>query len=56
MYACLAGGLSFKLGGGNVVTLCPPLTIRTEELDQALGILEAGLLALGQCRPPLRGS
>jgi 4-aminobutyrate aminotransferase len=56
VYACLAGGLSLKLGRGNVVTLCPPLTIRTEELDQALGILEAGLLALGQCRPPLRGS
>ena len=25
-----AGGLSFKIGGGNVVTLCPPLTIPFE--------------------------
>ena len=27
MYRCLANGLSFKVGGGNVLTLCPPLTI-----------------------------
>ena len=27
LYRCLEAGLSFKLGGGNVVTLCPPLTI-----------------------------
>ncbi len=47
MYHCLARGLSFKLGGGNVVTLCPPLTISTDELDQALDILESGLVALG---------
>ncbi len=46
MYACLARGLSFKLGGGNVVTLCPPLTISTEELDQALDILESGLSSI----------
>ena len=46
MYHCLARGLSFKLGGGNVVTLCPPLTISDEELDQALDILGSGLATL----------
>ena len=38
LYACLERGLSFKLGGGNVVTLCPPLTIGEGELDQAFEI------------------
>jgi 4-aminobutyrate aminotransferase len=46
MYRCLARGLSFKLGGGNVVTLCPPLTIPLNEFDEALSILEA---ALAEC-------
>ena len=36
-------GLSFKVGGGNVLTLCPPLTISRAELDKALDILEAAL-------------
>jgi 4-aminobutyrate aminotransferase len=40
LYACLERGLSFKLGGGNVVTLCPPLTIAAEELDRAFAVLE----------------
>ena len=39
LYACLARGLSFKLGGGNVVTLCPPLNISAHDLDRALEIL-----------------
>jgi 4-aminobutyrate aminotransferase len=43
MYRCLTGGLSFKVGGGNVLTLCPPLTISRAELDAALDILEASL-------------
>ena len=30
MYRCLSAGLSFKVGGGNVLTLCPPLTITRE--------------------------
>ncbi len=41
MYRCLTDGLSFKVGGGNVLTLCPPLTISHAELDTALDILEA---------------
>jgi 4-aminobutyrate aminotransferase len=43
MYRCLTDGLSFKVGGGNVLTLCPPLTISRAELDTALDILEASL-------------
>ena len=43
MYRCLEAGLSFKLGGGNVVTLCPPLTISRAELDQALDILDGAM-------------
>ena len=40
MYRCLAIGLSFKVGGGNVLTLCPPLTITGAELDMALSIVD----------------
>ena len=43
MYRCLSGGLSFKVGGGNVLTLCPPLTITRTELDAAFDILAASL-------------
>ncbi len=43
MYRCLAKGLSFKLGGGVVVTLCPPLTIPLDEFDAALAILDEAL-------------
>lgn len=43
LYACLESGLSFKIGSGNVITLCPPLTIEEDELELAFGILEAAL-------------
>ena len=43
MYRCLTNGLSFKVGGGNVLTLCPPLTITRVELDAALDILDLSL-------------
>ena len=46
LYRCLEAGLSFKLGGGNVVTLCPPLTIGRPELDRALDILEGAVAGL----------
>jgi 4-aminobutyrate aminotransferase len=46
MYRCLAAGLSFKIGGGNIVTLCPPLTIPLNEFDEALSILDR---ALSEC-------
>lgn len=43
MYACLRRGLSFKVGGGNVVTLCPPLTIAEADLHDAFDILDEAL-------------
>lgn len=43
MYACLERGLSFKVGGGNVVTLCPPLTIAESDLNQAFTIFDAAV-------------
>jgi 4-aminobutyrate aminotransferase len=46
MYRCLAAGLSFKIGGGNIVTLCPPLTIPLNEFDAAFSILDR---ALSEC-------
>jgi 4-aminobutyrate aminotransferase len=46
MYICLERGLSFKLGGGNVVTLCPPLTIPHEDLERAFDILDEGLVTI----------
>ncbi len=41
MYAALERGLNFKLSMGNVLTLAPPLTIATAELDTAFDILES---------------
>ncbi|HME28014.1 MAG TPA: aspartate aminotransferase family protein [Acetobacteraceae bacterium] len=46
MYRCLTDGLSFKVGSGNVLTLCPPLTITHAELDGAFDILDRALLSL----------
>ncbi len=46
MYHCLANGLSFKIGQGNVLTLSPPLVITEGELDAAFGILGAALSAV----------
>jgi 4-aminobutyrate aminotransferase len=45
MYECLARGLSFKVGQGNVLTLGPPLVIRDEQLDESFAILDAALAA-----------
>ena len=47
MYEALSRGLSFKVSCGNVLTLTPPLTISDEEMDQALGILDESLGAIG---------
>jgi 4-aminobutyrate aminotransferase len=46
MYHSLSQGLSYKVGGGCVLTLCPPLTISREQLDAALDIVEAGIQSL----------
>lgn len=47
MYECLAHGLSFKVGQGNVLTLSPPLVIAPDDLDRALDIIDAALTAVG---------
>jgi 4-aminobutyrate aminotransferase len=46
MYECLARGLSFKVGQGNVLTLAPPLVIAPADLERALEILDAALTAV----------
>jgi 4-aminobutyrate aminotransferase len=46
MYACLERGLSFKIGGGDVLTLCPPLTIPEADFDRAFAILDEALGAI----------
>src|SRR5206468_1599261 len=46
MYRCLADGLSFKIGQGNVLTLSPPLIITEAELDQALQVIERAISAV----------
>jgi len=43
LYHSLTHGLSYKVGGGNVLTLCPPMSITHGELDRALDIIEAGI-------------
>lgn len=43
MYYCLENGLSFKVSQGNVINLCPPLTITVEDLNRALDILDEAL-------------
>jgi 4-aminobutyrate aminotransferase len=45
MYAALKGGLSFKVGGGDVLTLCPPLTISDADFELALRKLDQALEA-----------
>jgi hypothetical protein len=45
LYDCLARGLSFTLGGGNVITLCPPLTIAEDEFNRAFAVLDEALAA-----------
>jgi 4-aminobutyrate aminotransferase len=40
MYYCMHNGLSFKVSKGNVLQLSPALTIKHNELEDALSILE----------------
>lgn len=47
LYACLKRGLSFKVGGGTVATLCPPLTIADDLFARAFDILDAALGEIG---------
>jgi len=43
LYRCLARGLSFKVGQGNVIVLAPPLVIEEADLERALGIVEQSI-------------
>lgn len=43
LYAALSRGLSFKVTMGNILVLTPALTITREELEEAVGILDASL-------------
>jgi 4-aminobutyrate aminotransferase len=47
LYRCLAEGLSFKVGQGNVLVLSPPLVIGEQDLDRALDIVDAAIRAAG---------
>jgi 4-aminobutyrate aminotransferase len=47
LYECLSRGLSFKVSSGNVLTLMPPLTISPDQLDRAIGIIDASLSVVG---------
>ena len=47
LYYCLAEGLSFKVGQGNVLVLAPPLVIGEQDLDRALDIVETAIKAVG---------
>jgi 4-aminobutyrate aminotransferase len=40
LYKSLSKGLSFKISGGNVLTLMPPLTITQKEMQKAISIID----------------
>lgn len=46
MYEALSRGLSFKISGGTILTLTPPLTISDREMDEALDILDTSIRAV----------
>jgi 4-aminobutyrate aminotransferase len=45
LYGCLSRGLSFKVGAGRCLTLCPPLIIADPDFDAAFGILAEAVSA-----------
>ena len=47
LYAALERGLSFKVSMGNVLTLCPPLSVSQGELDRAFDILDEVIGEIG---------
>ncbi len=49
LYRCLAQGLSFKVGQGNVIVLAPPLVIDESDLDRALEILQRAISEAAAC-------
>jgi 4-aminobutyrate aminotransferase len=49
LYRCLARGLSFKDGQGNVIELAPPLVIDEADLDRALSIVDEEIGKAAAC-------
>lgn len=49
LYRCLARGLSFKVGQGNVLVLAPPLVIAEDDLARALDIVEQAIVEAAAC-------
>jgi 4-aminobutyrate aminotransferase len=49
LYRCLARGLSFKVGQGNVIVLAPPLVIEESDLERALAIVEEEIAQAAAC-------
>jgi len=49
LYRCLARGLSFKVGQGNVIVLAPPLVIEEADLDRALAIVAEEIVKAAAC-------
>ncbi|MCC7325549.1 MAG: aspartate aminotransferase family protein [Burkholderiales bacterium] len=49
LYRCLARGLSFKVGQGNVIVLAPPLVIEEVDLDSALAIVDEEIAQASAC-------
>ena len=50
LYRCLDEGVSFKIGAGTVLTLCPPLTISEADLDRGLDAVAGAVLAAAAAR------
>ncbi|WP_172199713.1 aspartate aminotransferase family protein [Saccharibacillus qingshengii] len=46
MYRCMTHGLSFKVSGGNIITLVPPLITTQEQLDEALTTIEEAISSI----------
>ncbi|QHT64048.1 aspartate aminotransferase family protein [Paenibacillus lycopersici] len=48
MYLCMERGLSFKVAGGNVLTLVPPLITSQEQLEWAMDVVEEAIVVTFQ--------
>ena len=46
LYLALERGLSFKVSSGSVLSLTPPLTVKREEIDRAVDILDSSMGSL----------
>ncbi len=47
LFECLRNGLSFKVSAGRVLTLTPPLTITSDQLDEAALIVKQSIATVG---------